>query len=393
MRILTVAPYPPSRDGIGDYAAALTGAMSAAGHEVRVVTPRFATAAPAEVIGALAGPREGGDVALRRVAAFAPDVVHVQFAVAAFGTGVPALLRFIAEVRAATGAPVVVTAHEVTRDTAMLRLPGRLLYRRLCAGAARVLVHTGAAARALVDEVGVDAARVAVVPHHRRPPPEPAVAPGELRARHGLGDARVLLAFGFVHVDKGLDDLVAALAALRARRPDALTGVRLVVAGTVRPRSGAFRAFEARDRLHLARVRRAIAREGMGELVRFTGYVPEGEVAPWFGLAEALVLPYRRIEQSGVGSLAAALGVPVVASRAGGLAEDFGDPRWTHEPGDREGLAAAIERLLARSPAEAAGRPPRRAAGAGLDEVARSILASYHAVTSAPTREPHAQPA
>ena len=388
-----VSPYPPCRDGIGDYAAALAGAFTDAGHAVRIVVPRPGAGAPADVLGALGGSAAERAALRRRVAAFAPDVVHVQFAVAAFGTRTPALLAFLRAIRAASGAPVVVTAHEVTRDTAILRGPGRALYRRICAGAARVLVHTGAAARELTDRVGADAARVAVVPHHRRPPPAPTTDARALRAAHGLGDERVLLAFGFIHVDKGLDDLVAALALLRARDAQALAAVRLVVAGTVRGRSGAFRLFEARDRLHLARVRRLVAREGLGGRVVFTGYVPEGAIAPWFDVAEGLVLPYRRIEQSGVGSLAAALGVPVVASRAGSLAADHGDPRWSFAPGDRAALAAALAGFLGRDRRPSGGdRVARRADDADLDVVARAVLAIYDPLrTGQTTQERHVE--
>lgn len=377
-----MSPYPPGRDGIGDYSAALAGAFARDGHDVRVVVPRPAAGSPPEVVGALGGSAAARAALHRRVAAFAPDVVHVQFAVAAFGTRLPGLWAFLRALRRASGAPLVVTAHEVTRDTATLGGPGRLLYRRLCGAAARALVHTPAAARELTGRIGVDAGRVAVVPHHRRPAPAPGTDAASLRAAHGLGDDRVLLAFGFIHVDKGLDDLVAALALLRSGDPVALDGVRLVVAGTVRRRSGAFRLFEARDHLHLARVRRFVAREGLAARVAFTGYVPEGAVAPWFGLAEALVMPYRRIEQSGVGSLAASLGVPVIASRAGSLADDHGDPRWAFAPGDRAGLAAAVGAFLAEGGAPA----PARSGGADLHAVARAVLAAYP-TTATTTRE------
>src|SRR5437763_7091735 len=140
--------------------------------------------------------------------------------------------------------------------------------------------------------------------------------------------------FGFIHVDKGLDDLVVALSRLPR-------DVRLAVAGQVRRRSGPFKPFEWRDRLHLRRVRRLIRRHGLGDRVAFAGYVPEGDVRAWFELAEAAVLPYRRIEQSGVANLAAAAGTPVLASEVGGITE-VGDPRWRFPARDPERLAAVL---------------------------------------------------
>jgi glycosyltransferase involved in cell wall biosynthesis len=171
----------------------------------------------------------------------------------------------------------------------------------------------------------------------------------ELRSRYGLGDSRVLLAFGFIHVDKGLDDLIGGLHLL-PRSED----VKLVVAGDVRRRSGPFRFFELRDRLHLRKVRRLIARHGLTDQVVFTGYVPSGEIRTWFELADAAVLPYTRIEQSGVANLAAAAGTPVLASRVGGLVQEGSDSRWSYPASDPQALADVLQDFLSQ--------PDRRAA-------------------------------
>jgi glycosyltransferase involved in cell wall biosynthesis len=270
-----------------------------------------------------------------------PDVVHVQFAVAAYGARLRDLFKALPALRA-TGAPVVMTLHEVSRDTASLRSAGRALYRRLLRHADRVVVHTEPALGALREVDGGAAARAAIVPLPRSEPPAAHTTAEEVRERHGLGDVPVLLAFGFVHVDKGLDDLVRAFAATRARR----AGARLVVAGDVRPRSGAFRAFEARDRLHLRRVRRLVRRAGLGDRVLFTGYVPSGDVRPWFDVATAAVLPYRRIEESAVAGLAASAGTPLVVTDVGDLARQAARPDLVVAPRDPAALATALDRAV-----------------------------------------------
>jgi glycosyltransferase involved in cell wall biosynthesis len=363
VRVAYVSPYPPARDGIGDYTAALAAATRDAGHEVAVLAARPVAGAPPEVIGWL------GDAA--RLRAFDPDVVHVQFGVAAFGTRLPALLALLRRLRR-TRARLVVTAHEVTRDTALLRAPGRLLYRALARTADVLLVHTPAARDAL-DALAGPGAPVVVVPHHRRPPPAPTTDGGALRDRHGIGDAPLLLAFGFVHPDKGLDDLVDAL----GRLPRG--AAHLVVAGDVRRRTGGFRAFEALDRRHLARVRAQTRRAGLDPWVHWTGYVPEGEIAPWFDAADAAVLPYRRIEQSGVGSLAAALRAPVLASDAGSLVAEYGDAAWSFPAGDRAALAGLLRRFLDAREGAGPRDAPRDAAGADIAEVAARTIDAYAA--------------
>ncbi|MGI8330059.1 glycosyltransferase [Actinomadura scrupuli] len=385
MRVLYVSPYPPARDGIGTYTHVLAGAVRARGHEIAVVAAHPHGDAPAEVIGAFGV--LGGSRGLRdAVAGFAPDVVHVQFAVPAFGARTIAVARWLEQARAAApGVPVVATLHEAGRDLALLRRPGRILYERITACCDHVVVHTQGALGTLTGQVGVAGTRAEVIPHFSAEPPPATSTAGEQRARFGLGDGRILLAFGFIHVSKGLDDLVRAMAVLRRADPAVLRDVHLVVAGTVRRRQGPFRIFELRDRLHLARVRYLARRNGLRPV--FTGFVPEGDIAAWFAAAEAVVLPYRSAEQSGVANLARAFGVPVIASTAGGLAELFADSRWTVPPRSPDRLATAIADLLSQDyPVSSQdSREPQSPVGvhgraADLDSVATETITMYGAV-------------
>ncbi|MGW3346938.1 glycosyltransferase [Nonomuraea rubra] len=365
MRILYVSPYPPARDGIGTYTHVLAHAVRARGHEIAVIAARPDPGAPEEVVGALGG---GGEAALRAaVARFRPDVVHVQFAVPAFG----ARSLEVARRPATPGVPVVATLHEVSRDTALLRGPGRALYRRLASGCDRLIVHTRAA-RDTLAALGLDT-EATVIPHFSAPPPPATGTAAGLRARFGLGDDRVLLAFGHIHVSKGLDDLVRAVATLP---PATLAGMRVVVAGAVRRRHGPFRVFEARDHLHEAAVRRLARRYGLRDRLVFTGYVPDGDIAAWFDAAEAVVLPYRDAEQSGVANLARAFGVPVIATTVGGLAELFEGSPWAVPPGAPDRLATAINDLLRTTPSTGG---TTRTPDTDLDAVAARTIAVYEA--------------
>jgi glycosyltransferase involved in cell wall biosynthesis len=373
MRIAFVSPYPPQRDGIGDYTAALASAMRDAGHEVMIITPRRRGNPAVEILGDLGTPNS----LLRRLRAFGPDVLHVQFAVAAFGARTLALLKVLRAVRSHR-VRVVLTAHEVTRDTALMRAPGRLLYKHVADLADLTIVHTQSAFSELVGRIGVRSESVMVLPHPRRLPPRATTDSASLRDRYGIGVAPLLLAFGFIHVDKGLQDLVEALGRLE---PGA---AHLVVAGGVRRRSGLFRVFEIADRRCLAQMQRSVIRLGLGSFVHVTGYVPDGEVRPWFEAASAAVLPYRRIEQSGVGSLAATLGVPVLTSTVGNLTADYGSPRWSFPPANPAQLALVLDDFL-RSPRGAAG--PNWAgpiAGVDLPAVAAATLDAYYRVIGQP---------
>jgi len=136
---------------------------------------------------------------------------------------------------------------------------------------------------------------------------------------------------------KGHDHLLDAFARVHARRADA----RLLLVG-----DGGRRAWAeglARDR-------------GIADAVRFAGF--RTDVPALLGVMDCFALASTRTE--GVpGSLlqAAAAGIPLVASRIGGIPEfvDDGVTGLLVPPEDPAALAAAIERVLA-DPAAAAAR-------------------------------------
>ena len=81
--------------------------------------------------------------------------------------------------------------------------------------------------------------------------------------------------------------------------------------------------------------------------VRFLGYLPE--VREVLGRMQLLVMPTVHFESFGIAAVEAmAMGLPVVASRVGGLAEIVEDGRtgFLVKPGDAVELAGAVRRLM-----------------------------------------------
>lgn len=343
MRVLFITPYPPERDGIGTYSQMICEELARQGHHVGVLCARpTATPAP-EVIGSLPGPGRPVSAAVAAARRFAPDVVHVQFAVAAYGTRLPALVRVIDRLRE-DPAPIVMTLHEVTRDVESLGRIGRALYGFVARRADRVVVHTETAVQALAT-VDSRLAPATVIAHPRKELPRSGVGVAELRRRYGLRQDRIVLSFGFIDVDKGISDLIAAAGLLN--REGVLDDVRIVVAGAVRRRFGPLRVFEVRDRLYFRRLKRSVAQLGLGTRVTFVGFVPTEEMRAWFDIATVAVLAYRRIEQSGVASLASGAGTPMLTTNVGELASlgTFGPVA----PGDPPALARELRACLQTS--------------------------------------------
>lgn len=155
-----------------------------------------------------------------------------------------------------------------------------------------------------------------------------------------------LLYVGRLEYEKGVQDLIAALARIRRTHP----GTTLTVAG------GGTQAAWLRDEARAQRVLRA---------VEFTGPLDHDDLVRRMHDADVLVIP-SRYEPFGIVALeGAATGVPVVATGAGGLADFIrtGETGMSVPPADVAALTTAIRGVL-ESPAAA-----RRWARAARTEV------------------------
>ncbi|MDQ3671717.1 MAG: glycosyltransferase family 4 protein [Actinomycetota bacterium] len=183
---------------------------------------------------------------------------------------------------------------------------------------------------------GVPRERVTVLPNAA---PELPLLPDRDEARSQLAVEGPLLAFaGRITRQKALEVGLEALA-----RVD---GVSLAIAG---------------DGPDLPDVRRAVAELGLDERVRFLGPLARARVLTVFRAADASLLasswenfPHTVVE-------ALAVGTPVVATAVGGVPELVrdGENGLLVPAGDRDALAAAIQRLVAEP-----GLRERLAAGA-----------------------------
>ena len=161
---------------------------------------------------------------------------------------------------------------------------------------------------------------------HEKPEAAPPAPPG-LAGLRPL-DAPLVVAVSRHDPRKGLDVLIHALARLRA------AGVR-------------FRACLVGSGAFLDAHRRLARRLGLGAETAIEGFVPDPY--PYLQHADVFALPSLE-EGSGSLSLLEALqaGVGVVASGVDGIPEDVtdGDSALLVSPGDAEGLAVALERVL-----------------------------------------------
>lgn len=262
---------------------------------------------------------------LRRLRRRAADLTHMQWAP----------LQELDRWGLPRDRPLVITAHDVLPREPR---PGqRGAQRAIYTRADLVIAHSRHGRDRLIDEAGVPAERIRVIPHgaftHLADAPRDPL-PAELSewsARPEGERPPVVLSFGLIRPYKATDDLLRAWQQVPG-------DAELWIVG--RPRG-----------VDLAELH-ALA----DQRVRFVSrFVTDGELAACFDAAQVAVLPYREIEQSGVLATAVAFGVPTIATAVGAFPEaaEFGAVS-TVPPSDEAALAGEITRLLESDSARAA---------------------------------------
>lgn len=254
-------------------------------------------------------------------------IVHYHF----FHAGLLQLLLIV--VAKALGRRVVVTVHDVEQlvDGASTRWFGRLAYRWSDA----IIVHNDFSLHEFVKTKSRPSQLISKVPHGHFLHYYSIDVPRQ-KARKQLGlkdDAFVLLFFGQLKRSKGLDVLLHAL----PRAIKLQQSLHLVIAG--KEADVPFVEYE-----------RTIRQVGVAEHCTYhIGYVPNEAVPTYFRAADLVVLPYRRIYQSGVLLLAMSLEVPVLVSNIPGMLELVKDRQngFVFSNGDPIALADYLAELSA----------------------------------------------
>jgi glycosyltransferase involved in cell wall biosynthesis len=277
------------------------------------------------------------DMVAYRRASSAADVVHFQWL-----TVQPLDVHLLPRAR-----PTVLTAHDVLpREPRAGQLRAQ---RRLYERVDHVVVHSEHGRARLTGELGLDPARVTVIPHGafthlagldaRLPPELPEPPPG----------TPVVALTGLLRPYKGIDVLLDAWRRFGANPPG-----ELWIVGMPRMPLPTAAALPPAVRL----------------VPRF---VTDAELAGVLRRADLITLPYREIDQSGVLYAALGLGRPLLLSDVGG----FGEVAATGAaeliaPGDPEALHTALAALLAD--------PARRAALSAAATEAAATTYSWDAV-------------
>ncbi|MCY4073528.1 MAG: glycosyltransferase family 4 protein [Chloroflexi bacterium] len=328
--------FPPMPGGVGHFSRILAEVMQAQGHFVRVLSRSGSNYDDLEITGVSGW----GLKQVSKIKTWADDneldVINVQFQTAAYDMSpwihfLPSLLD----------QPIVTTFHDL-RHPYLFPKAGRLRD--------WIVTHLAGSADGVIATNPEDYEKLARAPMRSLIPIGSNImceatsdeSTARWREELSVSDSTTLIGhFGFVQATKGIDFLVDALAELRRHGHD----LRLLFIGGGRNAVHA----DAGESYHESLEDR-IREYGLEDVVRWTGFLPEVEVAACLQAVDIVSLPYLDGASYRRGSLMAAInyGCAIVTTQPRVEHETFihGENIWLIDRGSATAIGDAIIHLI-----------------------------------------------
>ncbi|WP_026783042.1 glycosyltransferase [Pleomorphomonas koreensis] len=337
--VALIGNFPPRKCGIATFTADLREALVTTNRDLRLttvaVTDTGQTHAYPQEVGYEIGQHEADDYAAAadHINALNPDAVSIQHEFGIFGGAAGSyLLKLTERLRA----PVVTTLHTVLTDPTADQ---RRVMMRLAEQSARLVVMTEMGRTILTRDWNISPDKIAVIPHGI--PDVPFLDPAFQKHNFGLDGRQVVLTFGLLSPNKGIENMIDALPDLAEAHPDLV----YVVLGATHPHLVAHEGEAYREKLQAQAVALGVA----DHLMFVNEYVDAPILQAWLSAADIYVTPYLNEAQITSGTLAYAVGLgkAVVSTPYWHARELLADDVGALVPfGDPKALAAEIGDLL-----------------------------------------------
>lgn len=294
-RLAVLGNHEPRQCGIATFTTDLSGAIAAEFGEVDCFVlamndPGAHHGYPPRVRFEIA---ESDVAAYRRAADYlnvnAVDVLCLQHEYGIFGGKAGRhVLTLLRQLRM----PIVTTLHSILAEPDPLQ---RAVMDEVVRLSERLVVMSDHGSSLLQQAHGVSERKIDVIPHGI-----PSV-PAAVRTKDQLGVAgkSVLLTFGLLSPDKGIEDVIEALPMILERFPDTV----YVVLGVTHPHVKAQHGETYRRSLES----RAVALGVASSIIFHDRFVSVGEITDFLAAADVYVTPYLNLDQSTSGTLAHAV--------------------------------------------------------------------------------------
>jgi glycosyltransferase involved in cell wall biosynthesis len=210
-----------------------------------------------------------------------------------------------------------------------LRVYGKLMGSMVRKFSDAYVVHSEVDRELISQKYSIDKKRITIIPHGLYDQ-YPRLDKSTAREKLGLKEENVILFFGLLRPYKGVKHLIRAFENLPEH---ILLKSRLLIVGE------AWEDHESVDAASQSPVK--------DNITLIPRYISDEEILLFFSAADVMVLPYNRASQSGVAHIAMSVGIPIIASRVGGLEESLSKYGGTIfiAPSDEQELCKRIEEV------------------------------------------------
>ena len=190
---------------------------------------------------------------------------------------------------------LILTIHDVNPFSKKTNL---YLKRWILLLADKVIVHNEFSKKELIKDK-INLKKISIIPHgHYLDFIEPKTNKIVAKKKFGLQNKKVIMFFGMIKEEKGLDILIKSFHEVHKNNKD----VVLFIAGK-NYKTNNKKYTKIIDQLDLK-----------NSCVMHNKYIPENELCDYYGCADVIVLPYKLIFQSGVLMMSSSFNVPIIVS-------------------------------------------------------------------------------
>jgi glycosyltransferase involved in cell wall biosynthesis len=232
--------------------------------------------------------------------------------------------------------PLVTTLHTVLREPDANQ---RMVLEEIAQLSDRMIVMSELAAQLLREVYAVPSGKIDVIPHGV--PDLPFMDPNYFKDKFGTEGKFVLLTFGLLSPNKGIENVIRALPAILERHPN----VVYIVSGVTHPHIRRREGERYREALQALAEQLGVA----DHLILNNRFVSTEELVEFVGAADIYITPYQQEAQVVSGTLAIALGAgkAIVSTPYWHAKELLAENRGVIVPFENPGaIAEAVLRLL-----------------------------------------------
>jgi len=380
-RVAFISSFPPRRCGIATFASDLLANMTLASN---------GETEPVVIAVENCGELEYGELVRRtirkhdrydyiRTADYinfsSIEAVLVQHEFGLFGGAAGSYLSLLLK---RVNKPVVTTLHTVLDKPSVEQFDS---LSAVCRASDRVVVMNARGIEMLKGVYGVDDSKIRLIPHGV--PDLPPLSTDQFKLRLGLASRKVILTFGLLGRNKGIEVMLRALPTLIKADPSVL----YVVLGATHPQ-----VLADEGQAYRLQLERMVSDLGLhGHVVFDHRFVSDEDLVQYLAATDVYVTPYLHREQltSGTLSFAVGTGRAVVSTPYWAACELLADGRGKLVPfGDHEHLARSLVEIL--SDRQVSSKMKERAYKYGRSMVWPRVGQAYHdlLMTQIPRRPP-----